>query len=325
MLITDCSSVTVLSDADCCAVGVWIEISEKASALRCPFRYASPGWPSRRAMAFFPDKAAARNVSDDDLLLRQMTSLGCPPEDLGYHTLPPDDESTWGKTEPPTTPLLSPVATQDTDKLVATFKGITPRFLIYEIPLDISLNEIAKELQEINDFEIIEMRRFIKTGSQQQFSPILITILGSTLLETVKLWLINHRIQNFIDKPRQCTTCFSFLYSARFCQKTAININCGVSHSGQCSSNSRYINCKGDHHANSLNCPEYIKDKKILELKCEQHLILGDARRFRDNKRASYSAVIQTNAVNLYMQDYLEKKLEDMLTSFQAILEKQTS
>ncbi|GFX86516.1 uncharacterized protein TNCV_3727851 [Trichonephila clavipes] len=86
------------------------------------------------------------------------------------------------------------------------WEGITSRFLIYEIPLDISLNEIAKELQETNDFEIIEMRRFIKTGSHQQFSPILVTILGTTLPETVKLWFINHRIQNFIDKPRQCTT-----------------------------------------------------------------------------------------------------------------------
>ncbi|GFV30206.1 uncharacterized protein TNCV_96831 [Trichonephila clavipes] len=94
-------------------------------------------------------------------------------------------------------------------------------------------------------------------------------------------------------------------------------------HSGQCSNNSRCINCKGDHPANSLNCPEYIKEKKILELKCEQHLTLGEARkRFRDNKRTSYSAVIQTNTVNLDMQDYLEKKLENMLTSFQAILEK---
>ncbi|GFX85084.1 uncharacterized protein TNCV_4999131 [Trichonephila clavipes] len=205
-------------------------------------------------------------------------------------------------------------------------KGITSRFLIFEIPLDISLNEIAKELQETNNFEIIEMRRFIKTGSQQQFSPVLITILGTTLPETVKLWFINHRIQNFIDKPRQCTTCFSFLHSTRFCQKTAICINCGDPHSGQCSNNSRCINCKGDHPANSLNCPEYIKEKKILELKCEQHLTLGEARRrFRDNKRTSYSAVIQTNTVNLDMQDYLEKKLENMLTSFQAILEKQTT
>ncbi|GFX54679.1 uncharacterized protein TNCV_3632361 [Trichonephila clavipes] len=207
------------------------------------------------------------------------------------------------------------------------WEGIVSSFLIYEIPLDISLNEIAKELQETNNFEIIEMKRFIKTGSQQQFSPVLITILGTTLPETVKLRFINHRIQNFIDKPRQCTTCFSFLHSARFCQKTAICINCGVSHSGQCSSNSRCINCKGDHPANSLNCPEYIKEKKILELKCEQHLTLGEAarRRFRDNKRASFSAVIQTNTVNLDMQDYLEKKLENMLTSFQAILEKQTT
>ncbi|GFX21698.1 putative RNA-directed DNA polymerase from transposon X-element [Trichonephila clavipes] len=206
------------------------------------------------------------------------------------------------------------------------WEGITSRFLIFEIPLDISLNEIAKELQKTNNFEIIEIRRFIKTGSQQQFSPVLITILGTTLPETVKLWFINHRIQNFIDKPRQCTTCFSFLHSTRFCQKTAICINCGDPHSGQCSNNSRCINCKGDHPANSLNCPEYIKEKKILELKCEQHLTLGEARRrFRDNKRTSYSAVIQTNTVNLDMQDYLEKKLENMLTSFQAILEKQTT
>ncbi|GFW55711.1 uncharacterized protein TNCV_120951 [Trichonephila clavipes] len=65
------------------------------------------------------------------------------------------------------------------------WEGITLRFLIYEIPLDISLNEIAKELQETNNFEIIEMRRFIKTGSQQQFSPVLIAILGTTLPETV--------------------------------------------------------------------------------------------------------------------------------------------
>ncbi|GFU86372.1 uncharacterized protein TNCV_1417241 [Trichonephila clavipes] len=94
-------------------------------------------------------------------------------------------------------------------------EGITSIFLIYEI----SLNEIAKELQETNNFEIIEMRRFIKTGSQQQFSPVLITILGTTLPETVKLWFINHRIQNFIDKPKQCTTCFSFLHSTRFFAK----------------------------------------------------------------------------------------------------------
>ncbi|GFY25121.1 uncharacterized protein TNCV_2693121 [Trichonephila clavipes] len=61
------------------------------------------------------------------------------------------------------------------------WEGIMSRFLIYEIPLDISLNEITKELQENNDFEIIGMRKFIKTGSQQQFSPILIAILGTTL------------------------------------------------------------------------------------------------------------------------------------------------
>ncbi|GFS68017.1 copper chaperone for superoxide dismutase [Trichonephila clavipes] len=189
------------------------------------------------------------------------------------------------------------------------WEGITSRFLIYEIPLDISLNEIAKELQETNNFET-EMRRFIKTGSQQQFSPVLITILGTTLPETVKLCgssIIEFKILSINPDNVQHVLVFFILLD--FAKKTAICINCGDSHSGQCSTNSRCINCKGDHPANSLNCPEYIKEKKILELKCEQHLTLGEARRrFRDNKRTSYSAVIQTNTVNLDMQDYLEKK-----------------
>ncbi|GFT65578.1 uncharacterized protein TNCV_1353011 [Trichonephila clavipes] len=100
------------------------------------------------------------------------------------------------------------------------WEGITSRFLIFfEIPLDISLNEIAKELQETNNFEIIEMRRFIKTGSQQQFSPVLITILGTTLPETVKLWFINHRIQNFIDKPDNVQHVLVFFILLDFAKK----------------------------------------------------------------------------------------------------------
>ncbi|GFW26353.1 uncharacterized protein TNCV_2172381 [Trichonephila clavipes] len=95
--------------------------------------------------------------------------------------------------------------------------GITSRFLIYEIPLNISLNEIAKE--PMCDFEIIEMRRFVKTGTPQQFSPIFITILRTTLPETVKLWFINHRIQNFLDKPRQCKPVLVFYILLDFVKK----------------------------------------------------------------------------------------------------------
>ncbi|GFW71965.1 uncharacterized protein TNCV_4788541 [Trichonephila clavipes] len=142
------------------------------------------------------------------------------------------------------------------------WEGITSRFFIYEIPLDISLNEIAKELQETNNFEIIEMRRFIKTGSQQQFSPVLITILGTTLPErNCGSSIIEFKTLSINPDNAQHVLVFFILLD--FAKKTAICINCGVSHSGQCSNNSRCINCKGDHPANSLNCPEYIKEKKI--------------------------------------------------------------
>ncbi|GFT83617.1 hypothetical protein TNCV_2825601 [Trichonephila clavipes] len=66
------------------------------------------------------------------------------------------------------------------------------------------LTDVATELKNSNDIEIVEIRRFIKKNSQEA-SPVLITILGINTPECVKLWFFNHRTQLFIDKPRNVT------------------------------------------------------------------------------------------------------------------------
>ncbi|GFY29240.1 probable RNA-directed DNA polymerase from transposon BS [Trichonephila clavipes] len=121
------------------------------------------------------------------------------------------------------------------------WEGITSRFLLYEIPTNVSLEELSAELQDSNNFEIVEIRRFIKSGINPEISPVLITILGTVLPDNVKLWFINHKIQLFIDKPRQCTKCFSFSHPSRFCQSPAICCNCGSSHSGEYTVNANCI------------------------------------------------------------------------------------
>ncbi|GFX10738.1 uncharacterized protein TNCV_147801 [Trichonephila clavipes] len=69
------------------------------------------------------------------------------------------------------------------------WEGITSRFLLYKIPTNVSLEELSAELQDSNNFEIVEIRRFIKSGTNPEISPVLITILGTVLPDNVSFGL----------------------------------------------------------------------------------------------------------------------------------------
>ncbi|GFV26700.1 putative RNA-directed DNA polymerase from transposon X-element [Trichonephila clavipes] len=96
------------------------------------------------------------------------------------------------------------------------WEGFTSRFIPFDIPTNVHLTDVATELKNSNDSEIVETRRFIKKNSRQEASPVLITILGINTPGCVKLWFFNHRTQLFIDNPRQCNYCYSFPHSSRF-------------------------------------------------------------------------------------------------------------
>ncbi|GFT39116.1 putative RNA-directed DNA polymerase from transposon X-element [Trichonephila clavipes] len=142
------------------------------------------------------------------------------------------------------------------------WEGFTSRFLLFDIPTNVHLADGAIELKNSNDLDIVEIRKFVKPNSRQEASLVLITILGRNTPECVNLWFFNHRIQLFIDKPRQCSKCFSYTHLSRFCSSPIRCINCGESHAEQCINSSNCINCKGDHPANSPNCPNFIKKKR---------------------------------------------------------------
>ncbi|GFS64156.1 uncharacterized protein TNCV_3945171 [Trichonephila clavipes] len=199
------------------------------------------------------------------------------------------------------------------------WEGITSRFLLYEIPTNVSLEELSAELQDSNNFEIVEIRRFIKSGTNPEISPVLITILGTVLPDNVKLWFINHKIQLFIDKPRQCTKCFSFSHPSRFCQSPAICCNCGSSHSGESTVNANCINCP----TNFSLCSSFLAEKQIMELKCRQHVTLSEARRrFRASNSENLSTVLKSKSQENNIQELIDKKFEKMMTAFQAVVEK---
>ncbi|GFS91739.1 putative RNA-directed DNA polymerase from transposon X-element [Trichonephila clavipes] len=73
------------------------------------------------------------------------------------------------------------------------WEGFTSRFLLFDIPTNVHLADVAIELKNSNDLDIVEIRRFVKPNSRQEASPVLITILGINTPECVKLWFCNHK------------------------------------------------------------------------------------------------------------------------------------
>ena len=59
-------------------------------------------------------------------------------------------------------------------------------FLIHNIPTDMPLNEFAQDLMVENKIEILELRRFMRKGSSNEFSPVLVTIFGTKLPDEKK-------------------------------------------------------------------------------------------------------------------------------------------
>lgn len=78
------------------------------------------------------------------------------------------------------------------------------------------------------------------------------------------------RIENYkfkvvecLPKPTQCVKCFSFEHNQYQCTINKLCRICGSEYHENCSMQPKCINCKGDHHAQSRNCPTFIKYRDL--------------------------------------------------------------
>ncbi|GBM70428.1 hypothetical protein AVEN_154427-1 [Araneus ventricosus] len=203
------------------------------------------------------------------------------------------------------------------------WENASARFLIFDIPTSTPLEELAAEIEDKNDCFVVEMRRFPKQNSPKEMSPVLITILDTTVPEAIKIWFIHQRLQKFIDRPRQCNKCFSFMHPSRICDKTVICYLCGVVHIGPCQQPEKCINCNGTHNAKSTSCPSYIAEQKILELKCQNHITTGEARRIFQQNKAKYSEMVKTMPAVTNIEDIINAKFETLLQAINDRFERQ--
>ena len=203
-------------------------------------------------------------------------------------------------------------------KCSVIWENISTRFLIYDIPTDMPLNELAQDLMAENKIEILELRRFMKKGSSNEFSPVLVTIFGTKLPDEIKIWFTVQKVKLFVDRVRQCKRCKKFNHGEARCKYEQACINCGGNHSDLCHEKPKCANCGGEHRADYRQCPQRIRESEFLQFKCRNFLSFIDARRkFKAASNTStYAKQVSSQVSDVEMVKQFELRTNNLLKVF---------
>ena len=103
----------------------------------------------------------------------------------------------------------------------------------------------------------------------------------------------------------------------------AVCCNCGEPEhcgpSGMCVKPGKCVNCSGDHPANSKQCPQWEKEKKILKIKCENYLSFPEACKQYEQfyTGQTYASAVKPGTCNKSIQtDNKSTQTDDSFTEY---------
>ena len=133
--------------------------------------------------------------------------------------------------------------------------------------------------QGVTDVRRINVHR---DGGLKPTNTFAFTFDSPVLPANVKIGFIQAKVDVFIPKPLRCYKCQVFGHHENKCGRQAICVNCSLPEHcqpGQCQRPAKCANCSGDHSANSKDCPQWEKERKILKIKCENNLSFPESRK----------------------------------------------
>ena len=180
------------------------------------------------------------------------------------------------------------------------------------------------EEQGVTDVRRINVHR---DGVQKPTKTFVFTFNTPELPTVVKIGFIQAKVDVYVPNPLRCYKCQVYGHHENKCSRQAICINCGMPEhcaSGQCQRPAKCVNCSGDHPANSKECPQWEKEKKILKIKCEQNISFPEARKQYEQffQARTYASAVKPGTCNKSTEtDTKSTQIDD---SFREYLKKQT-
>lgn len=198
------------------------------------------------------------------------------------------------------------------------------RFLLNNIPINTTLEELKEEIEAENDLKVHSLRRFTRKINREQTPSelVLVSVFGRLLPESIKLWMISRKIKLFVDRPRQCQNCWEYSHPTKYCRNEKRCKRCGKSHPQiECKVEIECCLCHKNHVASSDECSLYKKEAELLEFKAINGLSYGEARRrFKEKSTVNSYAKITTQSVNKRNDVEIEKMIRDNNMELKSLL-----
>ena len=137
------------------------------------------------------------------------------------------------------------------------------------------------------------------------------------------------KVDVYIPNPLQCYHCQVFGHHESKCGRHAVCCNCGVPEHcrpfGVGDKPAKCVHGSGDHSANSKQCPQWEKEKKIIKIKCENNLSFPEARKQYKQfyTGQTYASAVKPGTCNKSTQTDNKSTLTD--DSFTEYLKQQTT
>ena len=174
--------------------------------------------------------------------------------------------------------------------------------------------------QGVTDVRRITVRR---DGETKLTNTYVLTFNSPNLPTVVKIGFMQVKVDVYIPNPLRCYHCQVFGHHENKCGRYAVCCNCGepehCAPSGVCDKPAKCVNCSGNHPANSKQCPQWEKEKKILKIKCENNLSFPDARKQYEQfyTGQTYASAVKPGTCNKSTQtDNKSTQTDDSFTEY---------
>ena len=174
--------------------------------------------------------------------------------------------------------------------------------------------------QGVTDVRRITVRR---DGVTKLTNTYVLTFNSQNLPTVVKIGFMQVKVDVYIPNPLRCYSCQVFGHHENKCGRHPVCCNCGEPEhcgpSGVCDKPAKCVNCSGDYPANSNQCPQWKKEKKILKIKCENNLSFPDGREQYEQfyTGQTYASAVKPGTCNRSTQtDNKSTQTDDSFTEY---------
>ena len=140
----------------------------------------------------------------------------------------------------------------------------------------------AEILEDLSDQNVSVVTRLIlrKDGKETKTNTFFLTFDGPSIPNYIRIGYLSVPVRMYIPNPLRCFNCQRFGHGSRYCRSSQICGKCGGSNHKleDCNNDPNCFNCKGNHIASSKDCPNWKREKEIIEIKTTKKISFPQAR-----------------------------------------------